>query len=1131
MFAQLAKFFIKNSKLTLVLVMITLISWVWSYFLIAKQYNPTIVVPAFSIFVPADWLSWTEVSSYIVSPLENKIMEIEGIDEVYWTAWDNYANLMLKFKVWEDAENAKIRLQQKLNENMWLKPLWVWEPIITSIDPETLPQISYAISYNWSDLDTEQKYIYLRAIANIIKQDLKTIDNITTAYIVGWYRNDIIINLDLEKIEARNTDILQVYDILKKNNLNLPSWSINSNAWDKIFVWIEAKTTSINDLKKIVISKIWDSTIYLEDISEIKQWTKRIDKLSYFDNKEAVFLWIWKAAWTNSVFLTDSVLEKMLVIKKNLPRNIDLTVIQNEWDTARNATNMLLINLATSVIIVFFVLALYLWRKDAFNTAVSIPLTLWLVFLLALIFWENINRITLFALILVLWMIVDNSTVVVENISRHLKERVYTWKTKLDAVLEAVWEVWVWVVLSTFSRLLAFWAMFAVWWMMWEYMWPIPKFAIMALLISLLIAFTINPWLSYLWAKDVVIWEININNKVAKKKKSRFDIRKYYLSFMKKFLNKDDKARKKRKLFKFVFWLTLIVILVWPIMWWIFKARMLPKSNQDQIYLWIDAPRWWNVSKMELVKDDVEEFFKQYKPHPNPLLWEEREQIQKKVASFSSEGEGIQGWGLDIVQNTSVTIGQAFMWDFANLFRGWLSRIWENQLSAKINLISSSEYKEKTWNDRLISEKYTIQIRPIFREYILSKYPDLEVKLLEDPPWPPVRATFLAKIKTDANPENELEFIKKINFEINKISVKEDIVDIWNSLSTTYKKLNVKLDKDSIYLAWLTSQQVAYSLAIAINSMDIDLIQNEYSLEATNLVLWVKNKQNESIDLLKNISFTNKDGQKIFLDSVADIEYSFVWDEINTDKREEVNYIYWEMGDNSLIYPVIKLFWILMDEEFLWWEYKVLSWSPYKIEYIWLKDYKKYVIEWWWEWELTMDTFRDLWIAMFLSLLAIYFLLVWQFSSFKIAWIIMITFLLSFYWVFPGFSILFLLNNEYFSATSMIWVIALWWIVVWNAIILIDYINVLKKNWLTIEDALLKAWYVRFAPIILTSLTTVFWAATIIWDPVWSWLAWTIIWWLLVSSILTLIIIPIFYYDSQKNDWNKCMESDDLEIC
>jgi multidrug efflux pump subunit AcrB len=324
---------------------------------------------------------------------------------------------------------------------------------------------------------------------------------------------------------------------------------------------------------------------------------------------------------------------------------------------------------------------------------------------------------------------------------------------------------------------------------------------------------------------------------------------------------------------------------------------------------------------------------------------------------------------------------------------------------------------------------------------------------------------------------------------------------------------------------------VAYTLWIAINWMDIDIIKNDDSLESTNLVLWVKNSQNQTIDLLNKISFTNPKWQKIFLDSIASVEYTFVWNEINTDKREESTYIYWEMWDNSLIYPVIQLFWILMDDEFLNWEYEVISWSPYKIEYIWLKDDKKYVLEWGWEWSLTMDTFRDLWLAMWLSLLAIYFLLVWQFANFRIAWIIMITFLLSFYWVFSGFSLLYLLKNEYFSATSMIWIIALWWIVVWNAIILIDYLNVLKNNWLTIEDALLKAWYVRFAPIILTSLTTVFWAATIIWDPVWSGLAWSIIWWLLVSSILTLIIIPIFYYDSQKESWNKCMEKDHMWKC
>ena len=1100
MFAKIAKFFIQNGKLTLVLVIITLLSWIWSYFLIPKQYNPTIVVPAFSIVIPANWLSSDEVSKYIVSPLENKIMELEWIDEVYWTAWDNYAAAMVKFKVWEDAEKAKIRLQQKLQENMWLKPLWVWEPFVTTIDPETLPQITYAISYNWNELNVEEKYIYLRSIATIIKEKLKTINNLTTIDIVGWYKSDIIIDLDIEKIESKNTDIMQIYDVLKKNNLNLPSWNISTTNWDKIFVWVEAKVNNINELNKIVISNIWWNILYLEDIADIKKWIKKINKLSFYNDSEAVFIWVWKATGTNSVFLTDAVIEKMQWIEKILPKNIKLNIIQNEGDTARNATNMLLINLVQSVIIVFIVLALYLWRKDAFNTAVSIPLTLGLVFLFAFMMWENINKITLFALILVLWMLVDNSTVVVENVSRHLDDRINTWKTKLEAVLEGTQEVWLGVILSTVSRLLAFAAMFAVWGMMWEYMWPIPKFAIMALIISLAIAFTINPWLSFIWAKDV-----EEKDRKHEETENKYDIRKLYLNFMKKYLNKDQKTTKKIKRFKLFFWLALFAILIAPIYAWIFKARMLPKSNQDQIYLWIDAPRWWNSDKMNKVKNEVLLFFnKDNKDLPDEL---------------------------QLVNETSITIGQAFMWDFANLFRWGLSRISENQLSARINLLSPDNYKEIFWENRIFSEEYTIKIRPYFRKFILSKYPDLEVRLLEDPPGPPVRATFLAKIKTNASEKNEINFTRKVQAEVKKIAKDQNLVDLGNSISTTYKKINIKLDKQSISRAWLTSQQVAYTLWIAINWIDVDLIKNDNSLEPTNLILGVKNSQNNTIELLNKISFTNSQWKKIFLESISDIEYTFVRPELNTDKREKSNYIYWEMWDNSLIYPVIKLFWILMDDDFLWNDYKVNSWSPYEIEYIWLKDWKKYLLQWWGEWELTMDTFRDLWMAMWLSLLAIYFLLVWQFASFRIAWIIMITFLLSFYWVFPWFTFLYLVNNEYFSATSMIWIIALWWIVVWNAIILIDYINVLKNNWLTIEDALLKAWYVRFAPIILTSLTTVFWAATIVWDPVWSGLAWTIIWWLFVSSIMTLIVIPIFYYDSQKEDWNKCMEQDYLWDC
>ncbi len=1090
-FAKIAEFFIKNWKITIVLIIVTLITGFWSYLILPKQYNPTIVVPAFQIVVPSMWLGALEISKIIVSPLENKIMELEWIDEVYWIAGDNYWWVMAKFHVGIDKEKAKIRLIQKIRENNDLKPLWISEPIIKTIDPDQLSQIIFSLSLeeNKDNLTKKEKYIYLRQVANIIKEKLKTIKNVTTLEIVGWYKKDLIVELNLWEIESKNVDIMQVYQVLQKNNLSLPSWNLIKKTGSRVFVETNWKIQNKEELNKLIIWNFNWNIVYLEDIAEIKLATKRLDKISnIYTNttgswwEVAVFLWVWKALWTNAVFVTNDVLEKLESIKRELPKNIKITVISNEWAKANQATNMLLMNLVQSVLIVFAVLALYLWAKNAFNTAISIPLTLWMVFLFALIAWEDINKITLFALILVLWMLVDNSTVVVENISRHLDERTKTWKTKLEAVLEWTQEVWTWVILSTLTRLLAFGSMFAVTGMMWEYMNPIPKFAIWALLISIAIAFTINPWISYISAKDI---KKSDKNKEKKVKESPLKIRQKYLFFMNLFLNDNKKSNKRRKIFKITFWISLFIILIVPIYLGIFKARMLPKSNQNQIYLWIDSKRENTSTKTE--------------------------EIEKYASEFLLKQ--------DAVENLTSTIWQAYIWDFANLFRWWSSRTWENQISMRINLLSSEKYEEKFNKNRYNSEKITIDLRPKLREFLLEKYPDIKIQLLEDPPGPPVKATFLIKLKGNSSEESKAQFTNQIETQVRKIAFEQNIVDIYNSNSSTYKKLKVNLDRESVIRAWLTMQQIQYTLGIIFHWKETNLIVNKDSFEPTNIIITTSKKEVDTVQKLKNISFTNKSWEKIPLSSLANIEYSFVAPEINSDNREETTYIYWEMWDNSLIYPVIKLFGILMWDDFLWNDYKVKSWNLYNINYTGLKDWKDYILEWWWEWQLTMDTFRDLWIAMALSLLTIYFVLVWQFKSFGIAGVIMITFLLGFFWVWPVFTFLYLFQNEYFSATSMIWVIALAWIVVWNAIILIDYINVLKKKWATLSQALLKAGYVRFTPIILTSLTTVFWAATIVWDPVWSGLAWAIIWWLSISSILTLIVIPIFYYESQKNIW------------
>lgn len=1089
MFAKFAEFFIKNWKLTIVLVIITLISWIWSYIIIPKQYNPTIIVPAFNVIIKAPSLSSDENKRLITNELENKIMELEWIDEVFSVSADNYVWVMVKFKVWEDLEKAKIRLNQKLAQSMDLKPIWVEEPIIKAINPDELPQITYAIYYDGKKVLSEQeKQIYLRQIANIIKNELKIIKNVTTLDIVWWIKKNIVISLDLDKLEALNTDIMEVYNILKKNNLSLPNGNFNNENWERIFLETSGKLNTIEELKKLIISNKDAKVVYLWDVANFSYWEKRLSSYSLFSKKEniwnsSVLLWIWKQVWTNWVFVTNEIKNQMEKVIKELPKDIKIEIIADEWHEAKLATWHLIKDLIESIIIVVVILVLFLWWKNALNTATSIPIILSLVFLYAYIVWYNINRISLFALILVIWMLVDDSIVVVENIHRHLEERVQEGKTKLQAILEAVQEVWPWVILSTITKVLSFAWMFAVTGMMWEYMWPIPKFAIVALLFSIIVAFSINPWVSFLTTKDASHEENH------QKKELKWDIRKLYMKVMKTFIRDDKKSKRNRKLFKLTFWISLVLVMVLPIWMGVFKARMLPKSDKDQVYLWIDAPRGTSVEKILEIEKEIEKFFL------------ENKNLKKE---------------LDIVQSISSTLWTPFMWDFANLFRWWLNRTEEYQISSRINLIPKEENK-----NRIKSEYYTFLIRTLLQNYILEKYPDIKLRLLEDPPGPPVRSTFMIKLKGWDDGKKLDNFTLEVYKEVQKLEQSQKLADLWNSLSTSYKKINIKLDNESIARAGLSSEQIAYTLAIAKNSLPINIINDPNSLEASNIILSLDSKQSESLDLLDNIYFTNKDGIKIPLLSIANINYEFVSSEINTDNREKTNFIYSEMWDNSVVYPVVKLMSILKSKEFLNWKYEVIESWFYGISYKWLEDGKIYKLEWDWEWKLTMDTFRDLWTAMIIALLAIYFLIVGQFRSFAVAGIIMLPFLLWFFGIFPGFSILYLLKNEYFNATWMIWVISLAWIVVGNAILLIDYIDIQKKKGWTIEESILSAWYIRFMPIMLTSISAIFWAIKITSDPVWSGLAWAIVWWLSSSAILTLIAIPIFYYESQKKIWDR----------
>ncbi|EKE27478.1 MAG: hypothetical protein ACD_3C00202G0004 [uncultured bacterium (gcode 4)] len=1078
MFEKFTRFFLENEKITILIITVIAVFWIWAYIMLPKQYNPSIVAPAFNISIPLNWYTSKDSAQFVAKELENKIKELEWVDKIMSYSADNFSSTMVSFKVWIPQEIAKTRLYDKIYWNFDMRPFWVKDVDINSIDPEELPQVSFALTYKWDDADTVKTWIYLRKIALELKNGIKLIPNTTVLDVVWWYADSISVKLDKVKIESYNLDIWQVIKTLQSS----PIYKMvgdSDNSISRTLLILDSWINDVEALENLIIAKLNWADITLKDIWEIKRWPVNLTKYYKYSSKEssddAVFLWVAKMKWSNAVFVVDDVIGKVEEMKRILPKNIDINIIQNEWETAKHATDELMFHLFVSIFVVLVILIMFLWLKNALNAAFCIPMVLWMVFITWLIFWLDINRITLFALILSLWILVDDSIVVVENNARHLSMMSRTGKTKFEAVLDSVKEVGVSIVMSTVTRVMSFVAMFAVTGMMGDYMKPIPIFASIALIASLFIAFSINPYLATKFCK----WDHCSGHE--EKKESKF--LNYYTSIISRFIDSTPKTRKSRKKLKLVFWISLWLVILLPISLGIFKARMLPKANKDQVYIWVDAPRDYSVEKTK--------------------------EIEEKLSSFILNKTNQIPKDLDIIENISSTVGDRFLGDFANLFRWWSNRLWENQISMRINLLPTEDRDIK-------SEEFVIKIRPIIKNYLYGLYPDIKFRLLEDPPGPPTMATFHMKIKwqEDLSMAELNKFAESVELSVKSIEKKEKLVDLSDTIWTPYKKINIKLNQNYLIARWLDSDQVYNTLWALYNWIAISFVHTkERTLEPSDILIWFDDNEASDEGFLNNVYFTNQLWEKVRLDEIAVITNDFANWEIYTDNRANTINIYSELGNNSVVYPVLKLYDIFWSKDFEKLGFKKTSANPYSIDFIWTKDGKSYRIEWWWEWEITMDTFRDLWIAMILSLLVIYFLIVAQFKSFLVGWIVMTTFLLSFFWIFPWFSILYLLKWEYFTATAMIWAIALGWIVVGNAIILLDYIDHLVKDGKWLAYAVVEWSKKRFVPVMLTSVAAVFWSFVITTDPVWSWLAWSIIWWLSASAILTLFFIPIFYYD------------------
>ncbi len=1070
---RIVRVFLKNTELS-ILSIIILAAWgILSFILMPKQYNPEIVAPAFAITTEFPGASAEEVSELVTRRIEDKVFELRDVDEVSSQSLPGGRSIVtVKFFIGSDREDAKIALNQKLRDDIADKPPEVSDPIIQSIDPDDVPILDIGL------VSAAVSESSLRKLAFDLADDLKLAPGVSKAEVKGGRTNQLEVRLDGAKLAALNLSLDEVTAKIAQENGVYTLDALKTGGHDPI-VNITGNITDAEDLAGIVIREKNGSLVRLGEFASVVYGPGEITDYVRRTGQDGtpvptVHIALSKLKGTNSTTVSSAVLERLETLEVRLvPDGVEVMVLNDEGKTASEEISKLTFDLVKSIAIVGLLLAVFLGTRNALITAISIPLVLLAVFGTGFLFGETVNRITLFALILALGLLVDDAIVVVENIARYF--RLFPGEDRVSLIIRAVDEVGGALALSTFTMALAFIPMAFVTGMMGPYMGPIPFFVPVALFASLLFAVTINPFLALLFAPKTAEQEQagrTYESRFFYRLMKRIEVR--YGDFLASLLA-DEKRR--RRFLGSVF-VILIIALILPLSPLV-PFRMLPKADKDQFSVYLDLPNGTNIERTDALAREAE-------------MLALREAGVESVESF---------------------VGQAPVTDFNGLFKGSSGRALSHQATLKIHLSPHSERDEP-------SETVASALRKTL-ERLTTEHPDLSFQIAEDPPGPPVLSTFLLKVKG-----GDSHLRERIAADMEKEARAIDgIVDIDTSLPERGLNQHYRVNREKANLLGLAPQSIASAVHTALSGASVGLYHasmadGQRTPEAERIMVRFAAEHRNSENDLTLIRLTAKSGESIPLTEVLEKTEATIDTAILSDGREETTYLSGEMEGRSIIYAVIELFPTLLGYTLPDGTGQLVSWSLLGATYEDTETKERYRIELGGEWELTLEVFRDLGIAMALAIFLIYFVLAAKTESLFVPLLIMVSIPLSLIGVLPGFAVLQLVKGTFFNATSMIGVIALSGLAVKNAVIYLEYLEPLKRSGRSLEEALVETGRIRLLPIVLTSLAAILGSLTIVSDPVWEGLGWSIIFGLTASTVLTLLVFPLAYYVFERKHWS-----------
>ena len=1105
---------LNNRNTVLFLTIILAVYGLITYIQLPKESFPDIKIPKVFVKTIYPGNPPVDIENLITRPLEKELNTIKGVKQLSSTSSQDNSDIVVEFKsdydikkALQDVKDAVDKSKSELPDDLNI------DPIVMELDASEFPIMSINLSGNFSIEE-------LRNISDDLKDEIEAVPQISKVEIKGLNDRQININVDRAKMTSNNISFQNIEDAISFENMSMSGGDLVSEHTRRS-VRVDGEFKAIEEMNNIIVKYEKGNIVYLSTLIDGgKVIDGYVDPLTYaqLNRKKVVSLSVVKKSGENLLDATDNIKTILAASRKSglIPDNMNIEITNDMSDNVKSQVSNLENSIIMGMIFVITVLFFFLGFRNALFVGLAIPMSMLISFVVLGFLGYTVNMMILFGLVLALGMLVDNAIVVVENVYRFIGKGYTVFEAARQGVGEIAWPI----IASTATTLAAFLPL--IFWpgMVGSFMGLLPKTLIIVLTSSLFVALVIVPTFIVLTVKEGneehppvrksvikaviimiiiaalgffahVMWLANfILFMAALMVANYFFLYKWSVRFQSNFLNWLENYY-----LKVLKWslhgIKPILLLVGGFVLLIVTVIVFSFAGGNVLFFPDNQPKYLNITIEQPIGTDID----------STLIFADF--IDKKVTRILQKDSAI-------LKSVLTTVGKGAV--------GERQQAFGNTPEKALITVTFIDY------DKRMDHRSSSDIMKELSDSLIGQYPGVQISVEKNKMGPPTGKPINIEL-TGREYSALLLYSDSIMAYIENSNL-PGIEGLKRDLDNGKPELIVNIDRDKSRRFGLSTAQIASSIRTSLFGKEISDFKDGEDKFPIRLRYSESNRNNISSLMNQKITFRNNQGKllEIPVSAVADIQYSNTYGSVNRKDMNRAITIYSNVLEGFNANSINTQLKTLL-QGFELQEGYSLSFTGEQQDQ---SEASSFLIE-----------------ALAIAIALIFLILVTQFNSFAKPLIILISVLFSTIGVFGGLATF---QMDFVIIMTGIGIISLAGIVVNNAIVLIDYIDLLKnkrreelglhiEDNLTIEDSVscvMDAGKTRLRPVLLTAITTVlglipmaiglnidFGGLLNSYSPniyfggenadFWGAMAWTVIFGLTFATFMTLILVPVMY--------------------